>query len=121
MADDLVTPLTVVVDLAEQALAEPPSEIERFLKRSDRYLKALDAWRAQLASGSGIEGHPQHDELLQLIERLNAVHSEIVKRSQDMREEVAQELSAMHKRASALKSYIDRFPKRVTITGKREG
>lgn len=123
MLDDLVTPLVVVIDLADQALAEPPGEVDKFLQRSDRYLKALELWRLEIgaAGDGGLEKHPQRDQLMALIEKLNTRHAEVVRRSQELKDEVAHELSAMRKRASALKAYIDRFPKRVTITGKRQG
>ena len=118
--------LKQVNDLIDQAglvLSTGPEDPELFSNRTEAYLVALDAWRADLEQRypGGLGEHPERDTLKDLCLKLSAVHEQVLVRANETRESVAEAMGSLRHRASSLKVYVDKLPQRITITGRREG
>lgn len=96
---------------------EEESDAEEFLARSTPYLDAFDQWQNTFSP----EVLSQHPELRRELNQLSAVHQQILDRGRALSTEVLQQIGDTNKRGSVLRTYLDRLPSRVTITGKREG
>jgi len=110
-------------DVLALAKAAQAAEGEEFVTKVDLYLNAFDAWQKKVEKNSSLlpkEGS-ELESFRGVVQQLNAVHQTIISQANDEKESVANELGALHKRAQGLKSYVDRFPKRISITGKRKG
>ena len=108
-----------LLSLAEYALAEEEADSEKFLKSLARYLDALEFWRAALAKSDSPQ--PTGDGVKSALGRLNETHQRLLERSNLHREKLMSEMGTAQKKAKALRSYVDRFPERITIAGKRKG
>jgi len=60
-------------------------------------------------------------ELRGRIEVLQTNHAQLVSELNLLKGEVVEHLGEIHRRGKALRTYIDRFPSRVSIAGKRKG
>jgi hypothetical protein len=113
--------------LAREALAVPEDgDVEVFIQKTDIYLRELEAWQKDLGP-EGIAGKPgtlaegEKAELRNLVSALNQIHQDLITRASGTREKVGTAMGDLHKRATGMKKYIDRFPSRITIAGKRKG
>ncbi len=98
---------------------------EVFLDSLDQYLKAFASWeqlamspeyREKLRRLSPTEARALRSKL----ETLSSIHTQVIQLAERCRETLRGELGELHRRGKALRSYIDRYPSRVNITGKRE-
>lgn len=92
------------------------------IERVSSYLDAFDSWRA--VQGVSIEGDLNlnlHKELREELISLQAVHLEVMALTERRKGDLGARLSDVGLRAKALRSYVDHFPSRINITGKRKG
>ncbi len=116
--------VTKLITLAEAALATKSSD--QFLIKAENYLASFDIWRAETEPLNPLSGEsPLSDEEKKIVrehlERLQALHNQVIEAANSKKEGVGEEIRGVHKRASGLKKYIDRYPKRISITGKKQG
>lgn len=110
---------------AQKLLSSFESEsTESFVAEVEQYLEALEAWRTNLDEPLfkklEKEGNSL-DALRDAVTELTEAHAEVLKRCEAYREAALGDIDDAHKRAKAMKTYVDRFPKRISITGQRKG
>ncbi len=111
--------LDELCELGRAALDVDAKEIDTFLDALGVYLEGVDSWRAE------VEARPGEGEMPESVrarfENLNVLHQQLLARADASKAFVASEMGEMHKKAGALRIYIDRFPQRITIAGRRKG
>lgn len=113
-----VAPMTA---LADEAIAVPEGEHDRFIELVDVYLAAFELFVAEatdLRSRIGEEKFSVHKPAL---EQLYALHQQLQDRSEQARAAVTGELGGLRRRSTILRSYIDTLPDRISIVGKVKG
>lgn len=108
--------ITHLKQLAERVLSLDPTSTESFLSLVTEYLEDFDRWAAAM-SATGAPSEPLRGAL----EQLSGLHQQVTERADLHREKIKWDLGETHRRAQGLKAYVDRFPSRITIAGKREG
>ena len=97
-----------------------------YLAKLDEYVEAFNKWQEknqtpQFAESFGALSEAAKQELKELAEKLNTLHHKIIEMSSSIQDLVTAQLVDLHKREKVLKSYIDQYPSRITIAGKRKG
>ena len=101
-------------------------EVPEFLEGVEQYLEAFDVWQKAftannpLAESSGV-GEKEKLAIRAEVNELIKVHLELAQTAEQNKGKILERMGDIRKRSQALKTYIDRYPKRITITGKREG
>ncbi len=125
-----MAPLEAVTELirsAASALAEECLvDAELFVERVDTYLQKLESWQAEIRevnpfAGNSLLSEREKEELRLRIEELNEKHQLLMTRASSVKDDVGEKMGDLHRRSSGLKKYVDTFPPRITIAGKREG
>lgn len=111
---------------AEEALAVPETDVDQVLGKLDRYLVEFEKWQESLGGKNPLAKDsllsPETQKKLRTqIEKLSTLHQQVVTRAETNRQGVHRQIAEIRKRTQALKAYIDRYPSRITIAGKREG
>lgn len=120
MTDDSLD-ISLLLERAEQAVAVPEGEHDRFIELIDLYLEEFERFVArasELRAAIGDERFAVHKPML---EQLFAIHQKLQQRSETARSAVAGELGGLHRRSTILRSYIDTLPARISIVGKVKG
>ena len=101
-------------------------EIDDRLPEIEQYLQDFETWRVRIegdnpfATAAGAS-EVERAELRVAIEGLYEKHLEFAGRLTLVKRDVARQLGEIHQRGRALKAYIDRYPSRITVAGKRKG
>lgn len=115
-----------LIELAQHALQLGLLDPAQLLVEVDAYLQEFELWQGNIAqvnplgptsSFSDNEKVQFRNELLEL----EQVHQELVTRAESCRDQIRSDITEIRKRTQGLKAYIDRYPSRITIAGKREG
>ena len=94
-------------------------QVEAALVGLEEYLAEFEGWAATVGTEPA-----QGEEAVRLqskLASLKALNDRLLVLSDAAKDSVSVKLGLSHKKLQALKSYIDRYPQRITITGKREG
>ncbi len=95
---------------------------EEVISRIRAYLEDFDSWqKAASELDASTLSDDEQQQARSKIELLGQLHAEVSTRAETAKERIAGELSDLHKRNKALKTYLDRYPSRISITGKRKG
>ena len=99
------------------------ADTPRFIDAVEKYLQHFDAWQSAVAGvdAPSFVSPADKESFRKLLAGYAAVHQQVTEKASSSRDEVASKLGDIRKRAHALRSYIDQYPSRITITGKREG
>lgn len=123
--EEIVRQVVRLIDQGKSILSlELGTDLEPLLERMESYLSSFQDWqnnfekqRVNLSSLSA----EQSQALRSHLEELSKIHEDIATRLASNKNDLTEELGDIHKRGKALKAYVDRFPQRITIAGKREG
>ena len=130
MIRDLISQARAI--LKEVQGSEPPHSIssnsvslegdDRLIELLGAYLDSFDAWRAFQEDHLPADLSPQQQEILRSeLKELQGVHLEVMELTERKKGELGVRLSDVGLRAKALRCYVDHFPARINITGKRQG
>lgn len=118
--------LSELIASAERALGVPSEQgVEGFLEHAASYLESFEKWQKGLE-----DSNPLQSELLSSSEkeafreellRLSALHEQLIDRAGGEKSELSSQMGEMHRKAAGLKRYVDNFPSRISIAGKRRG
>lgn len=100
------------------------AELEPLLDKMESYLTAFQSWQTyfeQQRANFAALSTKETQSLRSHLEELSNIHEDIMNRLASNKNNLNVELGDIHKRGKALKAYVDRFPQRITIAGKREG
>jgi hypothetical protein len=113
-ADDdvLPAPAGIAAENFVQSVSEYLDRFEQWTKLADRYNAGPE--RDQLPD-------PEKQRLKRSIEDLVGLHLAVIELANRHKDDVAEQMGEVHKRAQGLRRYVDRLPQRVTIAGKRKG
>ena len=98
--------------------------IESFGDHINQYLTTFQEWQVGLESNEQFLESLPHDEkaaFREAVVQLHSLHEQIVTLVSEKKTALLANLAELHKREKALKAYVDRYPARITITGKRKG
>lgn len=115
-----------LIELAQHALQLEQSDPAPLLAEVDAYLQEFERWQGNIAqvnplgTTSAFSEREKIEFRNQLLE-LEQVHQELVTRAESCRDQIRSDITEIRKRTQGLKAYIDRYPSRITIAGKREG
>jgi len=114
-----VSAVEQILGLASAALES--GDADAFLENVERYLTAFEDW--QRSAPAELEGltEAERDEYRQQVNALAALHNQVTANALERKGEVLSRIGEIRHRTMALKRYIDRYPSRITIAGKREG
>lgn len=119
--------INCLLGMAETVIQLSDSEdLEVFLEATDRYLEKFSIWRESIEQDEGKLSLQQlkgnlNSSMVDHLKKLQEQHLKITNLTEAKRTEVGEGIANLHTRSRALKSYMDRFPQRITIAGKREG
>lgn len=108
-----------LIRLATEALLAEQKDVDTFLAGIGEYLTSLEEWRTKFAEVSPTE--EVDAETRAALTELNEIHQKLLQGGDQFRKKLTQEMGDNKKKASALRAYVDRFPQRITIAGKRKG
>jgi len=114
-----VEAINKLLELARQSLAETKPDSDSFLTSVANYLDELEVWRKDFTERENPSQVTEDEK--QAIAELNETHQRLLRRANEYRESLMSEMGSAQKKAKALRVYVDRFPARITITGKRKG
>lgn len=126
--------LDTLIRLGEQALEAggkvndrtgTGEDVERFVTQVTHYLELLERWQAAVNNSNpflmpGVT-EAEKEDARSKVSQLGELHKKILSRASESKDTVGSEVSAVHKKAQAMKAYVDPYPGRMTITGKRTG
>lgn len=110
----------------ELASMELPAELDQVLDRAGRYLERFEEWRRGIESSRPFDAASalspaEQEELRAAVKEYQATHLVLVERLTGLKDGLAGQMGELHRKAKALKSYVDPYPSRITIAGKRKG
>ncbi len=106
---------------AEKLLAIPVENGEEFVAGLADYLELFDQLQSD-TSAKPVKLQPAEQQLAKKsVEKLQELHTRVLARSVDMKAEIAKQLGDVFHRSQALRAYVDPYPSRISITGKRQG
>lgn len=86
------------------------------------YLDNFAGWQEKAQEAASGKLSPERQAHVRArIQELERCHAQVVKLAEASKQQIADELSDLHRRKKALRTYLDRFPSRISITGKRKG
>ena len=102
------------------------SDLEQVLLQADSYTARLESWKNQVEEAAPFEAESDFTTAQKEAFRAQVLvfqdrHLALTERLSGARDLVTQQMGDLHKRAKALRTYVDRFPSRITIAGKRKG
>ena len=115
--------------IADEEITSPlPAErsAERFVESVSAYLDQFEKWTALAERyNSGEERHKlpeaEQNRLRQEVEQLVGLHLQVIDLANQHKDDVAEQMGEVHRRAQGMRRYVDRLPHRITIAGKRQG
>ena len=116
-----------LIELAEKAIGDfELAPTEEFVLHTESYMAQLEAWQSEmgpdgLSNFAAAISPEDKAKLKQCVTHLNELHAELIRRAETAKQQVGAEMGDLHKRAVGLRKYVDTYPSRVTITGKRKG
>ncbi len=117
--DDLVSRLKSLTAQAGAIVAIPEDDLVAFVEQVDVYLAALDSWREDVVRQAPAPAIAE--QIRANVGALQGLHADVLKRADAAKERVRGEIGDVQRRASALKSYVDTLPSRISLVGKKEG
>lgn len=111
--------LDTLLEEARRAMAIEP--LEDFLIAVESYLDVFEAWKvrdSESEDGSLDKGAADRASSLSELKNL---HEQLMARVDQAKEGLGGEMQGIHRRSKALKSYVNQYPSRVSITGHRKG
>ncbi len=119
-ADDLIASARRALKSAEAG------EVDVFLQHAASYLGDFEPWSSQISelkpfSPNSKVPKKQQEAAKAKVKSLYDVHTAVVQAAEQRKEVVGGQLGSMHKKSKAIKTYLDPYPSRVSITGKRKG
>ena len=125
MSDSPVT-VSVLLALARRTLELPQEDAAALVAALEEYLEAFDRWQSALQGNNPLAPDSpvpaaEREAFRSQVEALEVDHRAVLELAQQNRDRIHTQMGGMRKRAQALKAYIDRYPSRITIAGKREG
>jgi len=126
MSTDVRTMLVELECLAQRALSVSDADVEIFLEAADAYLLSFQEWKSDIDTQhkTGLLDELEDSEkasMRQQIELLTQLHRQVLDKADRLKVNVSSQMGSAHRKAQALKSYVDRYPGRISITGKRQG
>ncbi|MCB0346737.1 MAG: flagellar protein FliT [Bdellovibrionales bacterium] len=115
--------LNALIELARSCGNLPKNaDPEDVITQIRKYLEIFDDWQ-QRAGEFDVDSisEAEQAQIKSSIEELQRLHSGVTARAESAKGKIADDLSDLHKRNKALKTYLDRYPSRISITGKRKG
>jgi hypothetical protein len=99
------------------------ADTPRFIAAVEQYLQHFDAWQSAITGGDApsFSAPSEKEAFRKLLTDFSRVHQQVADEAGSCRDQVASKLGDIRRRAHVLRSYIDQYPSRITITGKREG
>ena len=83
------------------------------------YVRSFTEWEQQIAN------EPRSDAdaagLRDAVAKLAALHHKVIEKASVVRDAIGDEIKNLRTREHALRRYVDPFPQRITIAGKRKG
>ncbi len=116
----LIEALEELITKGKLILKSDEPDYDRFTAQVTDYLEGLDSWQTAYQSNPNLPDAEQ-ERFAKLVAMLNDLHQQIVTKASAKKDEVASQMGDVYKRAQVLKKYIDRYPSRITITGRRKG
>ncbi len=116
-----------LIVLAQKAMSLADGfDLVAFVDATEAYLSTLEAWQAEVnARGTplvaSVDSEQEKESLRQRVKELQEIHQRLLSRAADTKEGVGVQMTELHKRATGMKKYVDTFPARITIAGKRKG
>lgn len=124
---DYVSAVKALQDTAKDVLeADRQGDVNLFLEKVGLYLDSFDAWKNEVEKVNPLDdssslSDAEREYLRAQIKELDVVHRAVVLRAVEIKDSVADTIGDVHKRAKVARAYIDQFPSRITIAGKRKG
>lgn len=112
-----------LLQLARQGLSlSPEDDGERFVEAVEGYLGKFEQWRLSWDE-QAMESLPtkEKDALRAQLAVLKELHQQLMSKIDLGKQGLLDQMSDFGKRAKALRSYIDHYPSRITIAGRRKG
>lgn len=114
--------ITNLTTLAKEILSLTGEvEPDLFHQKTNYYLEQFGKWQDSVESDGLSVGDDPDNPLREALAQLLSHHEQVVARVEMLKGEVLDALTDVHKRGKALRSYVDRYPSRITIAGKRKG
>ncbi|MCC6953279.1 MAG: hypothetical protein IT290_04105 [Deltaproteobacteria bacterium] len=115
-----------LIQLARRALELPVDEAASLVAALEDYLQAFDSWQLALSGTNPLApdsplSESERDSFRSSVQQLETLHRAVLELAQNNRDRVYNQMGGVRKRAQALRAYIDKYPSRITIAGKREG
>ncbi|MCC6221111.1 MAG: hypothetical protein IT291_07720 [Deltaproteobacteria bacterium] len=101
-------------------------DLDSLVQEVGVYLDSLEKWQAAfvgaapLGDGSAFSDD-ERSSIRALLAKLDESHRIVLAIVDRRKELVAGQMGELHHRGKALKSYLDKYPARITIAGKRTG
>jgi hypothetical protein len=119
-AEDLIASASRALASAEAGATEV------FLQHAASYLGDFEPWASQMNELEPLRPEADFSEeekasAKEIIQKLFDIHSAVLAAAEGQKETVGAQMGAMHKKSKAIKTYLDPYPGRVSITGKRKG
>ncbi len=115
--------------IADDSISNPQQlgrSAERFVEAVSEYLDRFEHW--SLLAERYNDGpdrkrlsEAEQQRIRKQVEELAGLHLEVIDLANRHKDDVAEKMGEVHKRAQGMKRYVDRLPQRITIAGKREG
>jgi uncharacterized protein YjbK len=117
------TPRKLIETAKGLLLITKDSSLEEFDVKANKYIESFTQWQLEFEAGDVLQGVSDYDrqEIREVLIELQEVHNQVIQFANEYREGVLGALSELHKRGKALRAYVDNYPSRITVTGKREG
>ena len=124
--ETLLNSLSVLLSSLPQIPDLPAEELDDRFPQIETYLNDFEEWRGQIERKNPLEDSAagtaeDKAQLRAAIGQLYERHLEFSGRLTLLQRDVARQLGEIHQRGRALKAYIDRYPSRITVAGKRKG
>lgn len=118
--------LTELIACAERALGVPAEQgVESFLELAASYLESFEQWQNGLDESNPLQSEllssPEKEAFREELLRLSVLHQQLIERAGGEKSELSSQMGEMHRKAAGLKRYVDNFPSRISIAGKRRG
>lgn len=118
-----------LISIAQGVLAEAKNvlslessvEPQQFLSALEKYLTTFDEWRLAGERDQPPAADPERANYRAVIEELNGLHARISAVVEEKKDQIRAKMGDIKRRTQIVKTYIDRYPSRVTIAGRRQG
>lgn len=121
--DRIVQLIRSVVEFGQAVVTSEVEDVQSLVGRLEEYMKAFESLQSLLEGPNGFASKSEaaQKELRPILEELSLLHKSVTDWALDRRDAVAHSLTDLQKRSQAVKAYLNRYPTRVSVTGKRQG